>query len=89
MFGNYNKGKSGYKMISDLVLTGMETYHGDIKVYLYGEFSVPGKLQVIQNGQLADKNEIEGETVKEGVLFAAGSPEVVELRYALSYVSST
>ncbi len=88
LFGNYNRGNSAYKMISDRLITGLETYHGNIKVYLYGEFSIPGKLEVISSGQLVSKNEINGETVKAAVVFDKTASQNVEFRYALSYVSS-
>lgn len=46
LFGVYNEGQAGYKFPSATQVTGMETYHDDIKVYLYGEFSTPGKAEV-------------------------------------------
>jgi putative alpha-1,2-mannosidase len=88
LLGNYNRGNASYKMISDRIVTGLETYHGNIKVYLYGEFTIPGNLQVISNGKLESKNEVAGETVKAAVVFDKSASPIVEFRYALSYISS-
>ena len=88
LLGNYNRGSASYKMNSDRIVTGVETYHGNIKVYLYGEFSIPGNLQIVSNGKLESKNEIAGETVKAAVVFDKTTSPAVEFRYALSYISS-
>ena len=38
LFGNYNRKSAQYKFSGGQELTGVETYHDDIKVYLYGFF---------------------------------------------------
>ncbi len=83
----YNGGTSQYSFPSPTEVTGMETWHGDVKVYLYGVWSVGGTAGVWENGQLQVKNNISGKGVKAYVSFPATSKEI-ELRYGISYVSA-
>jgi predicted alpha-1,2-mannosidase len=83
----YNDSPSQYHFPSATEVTGFETWHGDIKVYLYGVFSTAGKVGVWENGQLQAKNTITGSRVRAVVSFPANTA-VVELRYAISFVSA-
>ena len=71
----YNKGANQWNL-SGKELTAMETYHDDIKVYLYGELNTAATLTPV-----ADRSP------RASLAFASGRPDTVELRYAISYVS--
>lgn len=73
LFDVYNNGKSAYDFVSDNIITGIETYHNDIPVYMYGKFSVSGKTQ------------IEGK--RASIIFPASTKQV-EFRYAISFISA-
>lgn len=78
LFDLYNKGKSEFKFISDHEITGIETYHGTIPVYMYGTFNASGKTSP----------NAEGSRAKGWISFAADAPKVIEFRYAVSYISA-
>ncbi|MBO9632727.1 MAG: GH92 family glycosyl hydrolase, partial [Chitinophagaceae bacterium] len=86
LFGNYNNGNNQYNF-SDTGLTGMEIYHGDIKVYLYGKFSTAGKPGALENGRPENRNSISGNDVKAFIQFPKGS-STISFKYAISYISS-
>ncbi|HTJ11778.1 MAG TPA: GH92 family glycosyl hydrolase [Dinghuibacter sp.] len=74
LFGTYNKGESAWHFDGDQTLHGMETYHDNIKVYVYGRFSEKGRIGA--SGSRAWAN------------FGANGPtDTVEFRYAVSYIS--
>lgn len=83
----YNGDQSQYSFPSTTEVTGMETWHGDVKVYMYGVWSMAGTAGVLENGQLQTKNTIAGRGSKAYVSFPATAKEV-ELKYAISYVSA-
>ena len=87
LFDLYNTGAGSWKFTNGNIVEGMETYHDDIKVFLYGEFSSKGQPGVIKNAQLSAANEIQGQGVKSWITFGRNTNEAVELRYAISYVS--
>ncbi|HVU55316.1 MAG TPA: GH92 family glycosyl hydrolase [Puia sp.] len=72
LFSPYNEGDPGWSFPSAREITGVETYHGDIKVYLYGVFNVTG-TSVVQGRRAS-------------VSFPSPA-RTVEFRYAISYVS--
>ena len=72
LFGVYNDGPSDWHFISDKEVAGMETYHGDVKVYMYGVFSQPGATGV--------------KGTRAYVSFP-GSAREVTFKYAISYIS--
>ncbi|HTF28365.1 MAG TPA: GH92 family glycosyl hydrolase, partial [Flavitalea sp.] len=73
LFDVYNNGRSAYEFSGDNIITGLETYHNDIPVYMYGKFSVAGKTQI--DGKRAS------------ILFP-GSTKQVDFRYAISFISA-
>lgn len=83
----YNGDPSSYSFPSATEITGLETWHGDVKVYLYGVWSMAGTTGVLENGQLQNKSTTSGKGSKAWISFPASAREV-ELRYALSYVSA-
>jgi predicted alpha-1,2-mannosidase len=87
LFDLYNPGVGSWKFINGNAIQGTETYHDDIKVYLYGEFSSKGQAGIIKNNQLAKADEIEGKGVRSWISFAKNAPGTIEFRYAISYIS--
>jgi predicted alpha-1,2-mannosidase len=87
LFDLYNPGIGSWKFSGGNVIEGLEIYHDDIKVYLYGEFSSKGKTGIIKNGQLTAADVIQGKGAKSYISFDKNSPADIELRYAISYVS--
>jgi len=74
----YNGGSgTGWHFLSGKEVTGMEVWHGDVRVYMYGEFNVAGR---------PDRASIAGTVARTSVVFPSGAG-VVELRYAISFVS--
>ncbi len=87
LFGTYNGGVSNWKFLSDHSLAATEIYNGDIRVYVYAEFSKPLRKGVIENNQVVEKNTIESEGSRSWIQFAKGTNKI-ELRYAISYISA-
>jgi predicted alpha-1,2-mannosidase len=83
----YNDGFSQWNFANGNEFTGTETYHGDIKVYVYGQFSVAGTIGIVKNGTLQKGNSVEGNGSKAYISFPANTKEV-GLKYAISYVSA-
>ena len=72
LFDVYNDADPGWNFTSDRELSGTEIYHGDIKVYMYGVFSVTG---------------ITGTKEKTAFIRFPSAARSVEFRYAISYIS--
>ncbi len=86
LLGTYNDGEAAYSFLPGNVITGMETYNGYVKVYLYGVFSEAGKPGVVEQGQLSNNKNIAGKSLKAFISFPAATKEVT-LKYAISYIS--
>lgn len=86
LLDGYNGDEGQYHFPNATEVTGYETWHGDIKVYLYGTWSVPGKPGLTE-GQAQNVNTVLGKGARAWINFPATTKEV-ELRYALSYVSA-
>ncbi|RVU00146.1 glycoside hydrolase family 92 protein [Mucilaginibacter limnophilus] len=88
LFDLYNRGEAEYKFSSANELTGVETYHGDIKVYLYGVFSQKGKFGTVNKGAISNNASVAGNGVKAWIDFSGAQSNDVEFRYAISFVSA-
>ena len=84
----YNTGLSSYKFTGGNTIEGLETYHDDIKVYLYGEFNTRGQTGIIKNNQPASANQTEGSESRSWITFGNDVQQPVEFRYAISYISA-
>lgn len=73
LFNTYNDGASSYQFGQGNVLTGMETWNGDVKIYCYGVFSEAGKTNV--DGR------------KASITFPDAT-KAVEFKYAISFISA-
>ena len=87
LFGVYNGGKASFNFLSTKEISGVEIYHDDIKVYMYGIFSVAGIPGIAKNNQLQSERNIEGEGAKAYITFP-GLTKQVEFKYAISYISA-
>jgi predicted alpha-1,2-mannosidase len=83
----YNNRQSQWEFLSGRIVTGMETYQQDVKVYTYGVFSTAGQPGVLENGQPQQKMIVAGRTAKAFISFPEAVKEV-EFKYAISYVSA-
>ncbi|MDB5120123.1 MAG: putative Alpha,2-mannosidase [Sphingobacteriales bacterium] len=88
LLGMYNTGSSEWKFISDKELTGFETYHGDIKVYMYGIFSESGTVGTVKENKLQAAGSLQGENVKAFITFPEKATKKIEFKYAISYISA-
>lgn len=91
LLGTYNDGESEYRFISGNEITGLETYHDKVKVYLYGVFSDGASVGVIRNDQLSAETAVKGDrtkNVKAYVSFPAKTAAKIEFRYAISYINA-
>jgi predicted alpha-1,2-mannosidase len=73
LFDVYNGGPSHLQFLSPTEMTGMETYHGDVKVYMYGIFSEAGTTGV------------EG---KRAYIRWAKTAGAIGFKYGISYISA-
>lgn len=87
LFGAYNDGESSWQFSSATELTGTETYHGDIKIFMYGKFNASGTPGALENGQLTKSSTITGKFPKASISFPAAT-SVVELKYGISFVGA-
>ncbi len=87
LFNVFNEGSNSYKFISGNEITGIEVYHGNIKVYMYGVFTEGAKVGVVKNNKLSDERTISGNKIKAWVQFPQHIQQV-EFKYAISYVSA-
>jgi predicted alpha-1,2-mannosidase len=73
-----NDGLSSLEFHSGNEISGMETWHGDVKVYMYGVFSHCG---IPTNGKM-----VSGKSSRGFISFSS-SCDTIEFRYAISFVS--
>ncbi|SDS47859.1 alpha-1,2-mannosidase, putative [Mucilaginibacter mallensis] len=88
LFDLYNNGAGSWKFINGNSMEGTETYHDDIKIYMYGEFNTDGQPgTALDNGLNKGSREIAGKGVKSWITFSGNSPDTIYFRYAISYIS--
>lgn len=87
LFGNYNDGPARWHFRSGTELEGMETWHGDVKIYFYGIFNAAGKTGVLQAGQAHASPAVEGKNISAFIHFPA-EVKSVTFAYAISNVSA-
>ncbi|MDN3580738.1 GH92 family glycosyl hydrolase [Mucilaginibacter flavus] len=87
LFDVYNDGDASFSFTNGNELSGMETYNGDIKIYVYGRFNAKGTAGIVKDDKLIKDAAITGKEAKSYITFGAGTPDVVEFKYAISYVS--
>lgn len=87
LLGTYNDGEAEFSFTDSKTLLGTETYHGDIKVYSYGEFSTAGQPGTIHNNQVTEGKQVAGKSPR-AYLQLPSAVNSIEFRYAISYVSA-
>jgi predicted alpha-1,2-mannosidase len=80
LFNAYNNNDNNWNFISADEITATETYHGDIKVYMYGVFSSKGISGMAK--QAAGRN-----SVNAWISFPDNASSKIEFKYAVSYIS--
>jgi predicted alpha-1,2-mannosidase len=88
LFAPYNNGESEFNFTSPREFTGMETYHGNIKVYVYAQFNTDVTAGTIKGGTLQSMRSVAGKDAKAWAAFPASAPAMIEFKYALSYISA-
>ena len=79
----YNEGDAFYHFISSHEITGMETYHDNIKVYMYGVFNKVGITGGVANQQLSVTNKVEGNQIKAYIRFPASDSLIDFKKYGI------
>jgi predicted alpha-1,2-mannosidase len=87
LFGHYNEGDSYWRFGDDYSMAAMETWHGDIKIYMYGKFDQAGEVSVLTDNQFLNKHETSGKDSRALIRFKDGITKV-GLRYAVSFISA-
>jgi len=88
LFDLYNDGESEFNFISDREITGIETYHDNIKVFMYGMFSSNATAGTVKGGVLSAGHTVTGKGIKAWAAFPAAAPATIEFKYAISYISA-
>ncbi|NQX57220.1 glycoside hydrolase family 92 protein [Pedobacter panaciterrae] len=88
LLGVYNGGEHEYKSISKREISGIETYNGNIKVYMYGAFNTDVVLGGLKDGKAIVANSVDEKDLKAWVRFPKNAPKNIEFKYAISYVSA-
>jgi len=86
LFSSCNDGFDSLHFNSSGVVSGFESWHGAIKIYMYGVFNNTGKPGFIENNEIINQNSLSGKSVKGYISFPTGS-DTIEFRYAISFVS--
>ncbi len=86
LFNSFNDGGSSFRFGPSGEITGLETWHGDIKIYMYGIFSSQGNTGFVENNELISGNNIIGLSARAFISFPSSS-NMVEFRYAISFIS--
>jgi predicted alpha-1,2-mannosidase len=81
-----NEGQASLQMNSGNEISGMETWHGNVKVFMYGVFNASGKSGLSENYKLINGKSISGKSAKAHIDFSPDC-DTVEFRYAISFVS--
>jgi len=88
LFDLYNGGAGSWKYTGGNTLEGMETYHDDIKIYVYGKFSSAGKPGILKDGKLSPASETSGKGSRSFITFQQDSPDTISFSYAISFIST-
>ncbi|WP_235921146.1 GH92 family glycosyl hydrolase [Foetidibacter luteolus] len=86
LLNTYNGDEHNWQFPSPGEITGLETFHGDIKVFMYGRFSETFSVSVADKTGIAN---LQGNNTANPRAALSFPPSVKELefRYAISYIS--
>src|SRR5450432_1441514 len=65
LFSSCNDGFDSLHFNSSGVVSGFESWHGAIKIYMYGVFNNTGKPGFIENNEIINQNSLSGKSVKD------------------------
>jgi predicted alpha-1,2-mannosidase len=88
LFRSLTGGFDSLDFLSSKTISGIEIWHGNIKVFLFGEFNEDGKPGLLEGEQIRTAGQKNGKPTKAYFLFPASSDNI-EFRYAISFVSAT
>lgn len=88
LLGMLNNGASQWNFTSGTELTGVETYHDDIKVYVYAVFSEQATFGTLINGKVSSQKQFSGNQAKAWISFSDQHSGKVSFRYAVSFISA-
>jgi len=88
LLGTFNGGYSEWSFISSTELTGIETYHDDIKVYVYAVFSGHAKFGTMDKGKISAQKRVSGKEAKAWISFHDQDKGKISLSYAISFISA-
>jgi predicted alpha-1,2-mannosidase len=83
-----NDGPSAWKFTSETELTGIETYHDDIRIYVYAVLSEKGRFGTLTNDKASETREVTGKRAKAWLSFPGSTAGSISFRYAVSFVSA-
>ncbi len=86
LFNSFSNGIDSLNFYSANKISGFETWHGDIKVFMYGEFSEKGTNGFLVNNEMKGPGSLSGKSIKAYIHFPDGT-NTIEFRYAISFVS--
>ena len=86
LFNSFNEGFDSLNFYSANGISGLETWHGNVKVFMYGQFSRNGTPGSLENNQLKSSRSLSGKMVRAYISFPPDC-DTVEFRYAISFVS--
>jgi predicted alpha-1,2-mannosidase len=84
LLNNYNDGEAWWHFDTGNTVSGMETWHGDIKIYMYGKLNLPRDEPI--NNQNSHKPEVSIKANKMVLSFPA-SVSSIEFKYAISFIN--
>ncbi len=87
LFENYSKGLNEFNFISATEITGMEVYHENVKVYLYGVFSEAAVVGTLDGNKFSPGTKVSGKDARAWVRFPENTTGNIEFKYAISYIS--
>ncbi|MEO6283492.1 MAG: GH92 family glycosyl hydrolase [Dyadobacter sp.] len=87
LFGLFN-GEGSWEFVNGQEIIATETYHGDIKIHLYGIFSEKGTTGISQAGKLSEGAKVSGKGAKAYISFPDNKTGDIEFKYAISFVSA-
>lgn len=87
LFGLYN-GAGSWQFTGGKEIAATETYHDDIKIYMFGMFSEKGNAGVLKAEKVLNEQNVTGEKTKAFISFPDNKTGLVEFKYAISFVSA-
>ncbi|OOQ57922.1 alpha-mannosidase [Mucilaginibacter pedocola] len=88
LLSTYNDGPAEWRAISGNEITGIETYHGDIKVYVYAVLSEHAEFGTLTGDKAVNTTEVTGNNARAWLSFPRSTSRTIGFKYAVSLVSA-